>query len=197
MDRSLSAGQGDVMTPKSIGAIELSSIGIGYRVQDEMLKAADVRVLIARTICSGKYFIILGGSVSDVKAAVTAGVKISGEAIIDRLVIPNVHDTVFPALGQSVVLESGEAEALGVVETFSGVSIVAAADAAAKAARVKLFRIHVAMALGGKGFCLMTGTVADCQAGVRAAAAEARDRGLLVSEVVIPRPNEELFQEYI
>ena len=43
------------------------------------------------------------------------------------------------------------------VETFSGVSVLAAADAAAKAARVTLFRIHVAMALGGKGFCLMTG----------------------------------------
>ena len=37
------------------------------------------------------------------------------------------------------------------VETFSGTSVLAAADAAAKAARVNLFRIHVAMALGGKG----------------------------------------------
>ena len=44
------------------------------------------------------------------------------------------------------------------IETFSGTSVLAAADAAAKAARVTLFRIHVAMALGGKGLCLMTGT---------------------------------------
>ena len=48
--------------PKSIGAIELSSIGIGYRVQDAMLKSAVVQILIARTICSGKYFIIIAGS---------------------------------------------------------------------------------------------------------------------------------------
>jgi len=48
-----------------------------------------------------------------------------------------------------------------VVEAFSGVSIIAGADAAAKAARITLFRIHVAMALGGKGFCLMTGAVAN------------------------------------
>jgi microcompartment protein CcmL/EutN len=83
------------------------------------------------------------------------------------------------------------------VETFSGVSVIAAADAAAKAAKVVLFRIHVAMALGGKGFCLMTGSVADVRAGVSAAAAAARERGLLVSEVVIPRPSGELFAEYI
>ena len=41
-------------TPKSIGVIELSSIGVGYRAEDEMLKAASVELLIARTICSGK-----------------------------------------------------------------------------------------------------------------------------------------------
>jgi microcompartment protein CcmL/EutN len=183
--------------PKSIGAIELSSIALGYKIQDDMLDAADVEILIARTICSGKYFIVIGGSVSDVKAAVQVALEAPEESIIDHLVIPNVHEEVFPALGQSVVLESGEAEALGVIETFSGVSIIAAADAAAKAARVKLFRIHVAMALGGKGYCLMTGTVADAEAGVRAGANEARDRGLLVNEVVIARPNRELFAEYI
>jgi bacterial microcompartment shell protein len=184
-------------TPKSIGVIELSSIGIGYQVQDTMLDSATVEVLIARTICSGKYFIVVGGTVSDVRAAIAAGTREADEAIIDTLVIPNVHESIFPALGQSVVIKEGEEEALGVVETFSGTSIIAAADAAAKAARVTLFRIHVAMALGGKGFCLMTGTVADVRAGVSAAAAEARERGLLVSEVVIPRPNRELFAEYL
>jgi len=183
--------------PKSIGAIELSSIGIGYRTQDEMLKAASVEVVIARTICSGKYFIVLGGTVSDVRAAVSAGVRSADEALIDQLVIPNVHESVFPSLGQSVVLEPGQAEALGVIETFSGVSSLAAADAAAKTARVTLFRIHVAMALGGKAFCLMTGSVADVRAGVAAGAAEARRRGLLVSEIVIPRPDEALFSEYL
>ncbi len=184
-------------TPNSIGAIELSSIAVGYRVQDEMLKAASVELLIARTICSGKYLIVIGGAVSDIESAIRRGLEAPAEAIIDSLVIPNVHESVFPALGQSVVLEAGKTGALGVVETFSGVSVIAAADAAAKAARVILFRIHVAMALGGKGFCLMTGSIADVEAGVRAAAAEAADRGLLVSEVVIASPSEELFSEYI
>jgi microcompartment protein CcmL/EutN len=183
--------------PKSIGAIELSSIGVGYRIEDEMLKAASVELLLARTICSGKYLIVLGGSVSDVEAAIHAGLAGAGEAIIDHLVIPNVHQSVFPALGQSVVLGPQHSGALGVVETFSGVSVLAAADAAVKAARVTLFRIHVAMALGGKGLCLLTGSVADVRAGVQAAGDEARRRGLLVSEIVIPRPSRELFAEYL
>jgi microcompartment protein CcmL/EutN len=184
-------------TPTSVGVIELSSIGIGYLIEDEMLKAASVQVLIARTICSGKYIIVVGGSVSDVEAAVQAGLAGAGEAIIDHLICPNVHESVFPALGQSVTLSANEADALGVVETFSGTSVIAAADAAAKAARVTIFRIHVAMALGGKGLCLMTGTVADVRTGVQVAAAEVRRRGLLVSEIVIPRPSPELFGDYL
>ena len=43
----------------------------------------------------------------------------------------------------------------------------------------------------------MTGTVADVRAGVQVAAAEARRRGLLVSEIVIPRPSRELFGDYL
>jgi microcompartment protein CcmL/EutN len=183
--------------PKSVGAIELSSVGIGYQVEDEMLKAASVELLIARTICSGKYLIVIGGSVSDVQAAIQAGLTIADESIIDHLVLPNVHESVFPALGQSVALGPDHSGALGVVETFSGTSALAAADAAAKAARVTLFRIHVAMALGGKGLLLMTGSVANVRAGVQAAAEEARTRGLLVSEIVIPRPSPELLAEYL
>ena len=57
--------------PRSIGAMEFSSIGMGYLAEDEMLKAASVELLIARTICSGKYLVVVGGTVSDVKAAGT------------------------------------------------------------------------------------------------------------------------------
>ena len=185
------------MTPTAVGAIELSSIGVGYQIEDEMLKAASVEMLVARTICSGKYLIIVGGSVSDVESAIHAGATGGGDAVIDHLMVANVHPAVFAALGQSVVLGPEQCDALGIIETFSGVSVLAAADAAAKAARVTIFRIHVAMALGGKGLCLMTGTVADVRAGVQAAAEEARSRGLLVSEVVIPRPSKELFGDYL
>ncbi len=60
-----------------------------------------------------------------------------------------------------------------------------------------LFRIHVAMAMGGKGLCLMTGSVADVRAGMQAAADVVRQRGLLVSEVVIPAQAGSLFADYL
>ncbi|MEW6742368.1 MAG: BMC domain-containing protein [Planctomycetota bacterium] len=189
---------------ESIGALELTSIGLGLAAQDAMLKAADVQVVLARTICSGKYLIAVTGRVADVTASVDAGIEAIPDGLIDHAVIPQIHPAVFKALGQSVELEltpRGEreaaAKALGVVETFSGVSVLEAADAAAKAARVTLLRIHLAMALGGKGYLLMAGSVPDVQAAVEAGAAVARHKGLLVSAVTIAGPSRELYAEYI
>jgi len=182
---------------EAIGMIETTSVGIGYQVQDAMLKAADVELVLGRTICSGKFINLVTGTVAAVEASVADGREAALEGLIDSIIIPNVHPSVFQAMGQSVMLDPADARALGIIETFSAASVLEAADAAAKAAGVTLFRIHLAMALGGKGFVLMTGSVADCTAGVQAGAATAREKGLLVSEVVIPGPRRELYQEYI
>jgi len=182
---------------EAIGMIELTSVGVGYQVQDAMLKAADVALVLGRTICSGKYINLVTGSIADVQASMAAGLDAAPDGVIDHITIPNVHPSVFPALGQSVQLTEPKYGAIGVVETYSAASILEAADAAAKAAAIILFRIHLAMALGGKGFCLMAGTVANCRTGVDTAAEVARAKGLLVSAVVIPGPSKELYQEYI
>lgn len=182
---------------QAIGMIELSSIGIGFEVEDAMLKASLVRLLIARTICSGKYVVVVGGEVADVQSSVDAGLTICQEAVIDHMVIPNVHESVFPALSQSVPLSPNHIGAMGIVETFTVSCILEAADAAAKAADVTLFRIHLAMAVGGKGFMQVTGDVSAVKAAIEAAAHIAKQRGALVSRVVIPAPRPELFGEYI
>ena len=181
----------------AIGMIEMSSIALGYEVEDAMLKAANVELLVARTICSGKFIVVVGGEVADVRSSVDAGLNVAQDSVIDQLVIPNVHESVFPALSQNVELAKDQIQALGVVEAFTVASILEAADAAAKAAEVTLFRIHVAMAIGGKGFLQITGDVAATRAAVEAAAALVAERGVLVSQVVIPAPRPELFNEYI
>ena len=54
------------MTKNAIGIVELSSIAAGYSSSDEMLKAANVDMLLARSICSRKYMVMVGGDVADV-----------------------------------------------------------------------------------------------------------------------------------
>ncbi|HPO08823.1 MAG TPA: BMC domain-containing protein, partial [bacterium] len=87
--------------------------------------------------------------------------------------------------------------ALGIVETFSASSAIESADAAVKAGDVDLFRIHLAMAVGGKGFFQVTGDVDAVRAAVNAGVEIASGKGLLVSQVVIPAPRAELFREFL
>jgi microcompartment protein CcmL/EutN len=181
----------------ALGMLELSSIGIALFVQDAMLKAADVKLLLARTICSGKYIVMVGGDTTEVESSVNAGRAASSEALIDDLIIPNVDKRLFPAISGAVHIKEEHKDALGILEAFSVTSIIEGADAAMKAANVNLFKIHVAMAIGGKGFLLLGGALADVEVAIEAGARHIAKRGLLVSRVVIPRPEPELFQELI
>jgi len=182
---------------RSVGLVEVSSIATGYLALDAMLKAASVDLLLARTICSGKYLIVVGGDVASVQSSVDAGAAQCRGSLIERRVVTKVHPSVFPAIGLSVEAVPEKIKALGLIETFSAASIVDVADAAAKAADVVLFRIHLAMAVGGKGFVVLTGDIASVEAAVAAGAAAASDEGILVGKVVIPGPAKELFREFV
>lgn len=179
----------------AIGGVELSSVARGLDCADAMLKAAPVRILLSRSICPGKYIVLVSGEVGPVNAAVEAGSSRAAQALVDQFVIPNIHPEVFPAIeGTSVVQDL---ESLGVIEAFSVSALIEAADAAVKAAPVKLMEIRLAMALGGKAFVTLTGPVAAAETAVGAGAAAVAKKGLLVDKVVIPQPRPELLRELI
>lgn len=180
---------------KAIGIVETSSIAKGFEIADTILKAANVRIVVNRTICPGKYMVLIGGDVDAVQASIEAGVKVAAHTLVDQFVIPNVHPAVFPAI--SGVTHLPELKALGVIEAFSVASVIEAADAAVKASNVQLLNIHLAMAIGGKGFVSLTGDVASVSEAVEVAAAVVQRRGLLVEKVVIPAPRPEIVSEFV
>ncbi len=183
------------MAKNSIGLIELSSVAAGYQVTDAMLKAADTELILSRSICSGKYMVMVRGDVSAVEASVEAGKALGDFSLIDSFVIPNVHESIFPAIGGTSKVEV--LEALGIIEAFSVASLIEGADAAAKSANVQLIEVRLAMALGGKAFVTLTGDVAAVQNAVDVGAKLIGKKGLLVNFVVIPRPRPELLSDMI
>ena len=183
------------MAKNSIGLIELTSIAAGFQACDAMLKTSDVDLVLSRSICSGKYMVMVRGDVAAVEAAVSAGRTAGHFSVIDSFVIPNLHESVFPAIAGSTKVEA--LEALGIVESFSVASLIEGADVAVKAANVQLIEIRLAMALGGKAFVTLTGNVAAVESAVEAGAQVVGQKGLLVNKVVIPRPRPELLNEMI
>src|SRR5256884_5046277 len=146
------------MAKNSIGLIELTSIASGFLACNAMLKAANVDLVLSRSICSGKYMVMVRGDVAAVEAAVAAGVAGTRFSVIDSFVIPNLHEAVFPAISGVTKVEM--LEALGIVESFSVASLIEGADAAGKSAHGTLIQSRPGVALGGKGFVTLTGGVA-------------------------------------
>lgn len=183
------------MELNSLGLVEMSSIAAGMEAADIMLKTSEVELIMSRAICSGKYMVLIGGDVAAVQTAVETASLTIDYAIIDTFVIPNIHKDIFPALSGHTDVK--ELQSLGILESFSVASLIEGADAAVKSASVQLLEIRLAMALGGKAFCTITGDVAAVQSAIDAGAKLISEKGLLVNKVVIAQPRKELLSELI
>lgn len=174
----------------ALGALEIFSIPKGIEAGDAMLKAANVELVSASTVCAGKYVVVIHGAVDAVKASVDAGVQVGGSKVIDSLVIPNID----PQVPKAIVACSdvGDVAAVGTIELFSVCSAIAAADAAVKAARVQLIEVRLGRGLGGKSFLVLTGDVSSVKAATQAAGEAETSEGLVSDITVIPSPHPDL-----
>ena len=183
------------MEKNAIGLLELTSIAKGIEATDIMLKASDVELLMSRSICSGKYMVLVRGDVAACSSSLKAGERTGGECVADSTLIPNLHEQVLPAISQAAPLE--KVEALGIIEGFNVATLIEAADAAVKSAEVDLLEIRLAMALGGKAFAVLSGSVAAVTAAVETGKMVLADKGLLTNYAVIPSPKKELVEELL
>jgi microcompartment protein CcmL/EutN len=180
---------------KTIGLIELNSIARGIEVADEMLKSAEVNLLLAKTVCPGKYVILVTGNVGAVEAAINHGMAYGKQYVVNKLLLPNVHPQVIPAINASGNV--GKLRDLGILEFFSIASVIIAADAAAKSASVELIEVRLGVGIGGKAFITLTGDVSSVKNAVTVGANTAIGSGMLVNKAVIAAPSKELLQHLL
>ncbi|HMM21116.1 MAG TPA: BMC domain-containing protein [Selenomonadales bacterium] len=176
----------------AIGLLEIKTVTRGIEAADQMLKSANVELVMAQPLCPGKYVIMVTGDVGAVQSAVRTGKTVGADSVVDEFVLPNVHPGVYPALAGCTDVK--ELKALGVIESFSVASAITAADAAAKAAPVELVEIRLARGMGGKAVVLLTGDVGAVTAAVRTGSAMIEDSGFLVDRLVIAAPHKALHE---
>ncbi len=170
--------------------LEFESIAIGIRAGDAMAKRAPIRTLHAGTVHPGRYLVLAGGEVGDLEEAREAAWEAGRESLRDEIFLPDVAPAVVSAL-------TGERrhrheEALGVFETVSVPAVIRASDRAVKGALIDLLEIRLADGLGGKGYALFGGEVADVEAAIDLAEESLARRDLLVARVVIPQLHGEM-----
>ena len=84
--------------------------------------------------------------------------------------------------------------ALGIIETYSGASIIKAADAAVKAAKVEIVDLRLSRGMGGKGVVMLTGEVGDVTAAVESGSDYAIQQGLFSSKSIMAAPHKDLWE---
>lgn len=174
---------GSLPSVEALAVVEIGSVPRGAVVADGVLKMAPVRLLFAGEISPGKFLVLFGGDVGPTRVSHARGVELAGDFRVDDLLLPQLHPGVLPALEQRVPEE--EADALGTLETETVAATIAAADRAAKAARIRLRKIRLAQGLGGRAFLYLTGALPDVEAAVSAGRAAAGDR--LRDWSIVPR----------
>ena len=172
----------------AIGTVELNSVASGVVAGDEMLKSADVKLLMAQPVCPGKYVLLVTGDTSSVETAVEAG----RDKVVDSIIISSIAPEVIPAIMRSTAPK--QREAVGVIETYSLASAILAADYAVKSSAIDLIEVRLGRGLGGKAFVLITGNISDVTTAADTAKIQLGKEGMILNIEVIPSLHKEMYQ---
>ena len=181
--------QGRDDSDPALALIELSSIARGYPVADAMVKKAQVALAECRPVSPGKFLVLVTGQVAAVDEAFRAGLAIAGDRLIDKLFLPHAHPQIIPAVGGAI--PPAAIDSFAAVETTTVAASILAADAAVKAAAVRIVEMQLARGIGGKAYFSLSGPLAEIEAAVEAAAG-AITADLLTATEIIAAPHEDL-----
>jgi len=179
------------MIEPALALVEFGSIAAGIQAADAMVKRAPIDVIKTGTVQPGKYLVLIGGMVADVEESLAAGREVGAAAVVDYILLPQVHPEVVEAVGGGRVPEVNDS--LGVIETTTVAASIHAADAGIKGAEVHLVEVRLADGLGGKGIVLFSGLVADVEAAIEIGVGVLERPELLVRQVVIPQLHAEMW----
>lgn len=182
------------MSDQAVAILEFGSISAGIVAGDAMVKASPVASIYAGTVHPGRYLVLVGGDTASVEIAVATGRDTGGDDVGDWVFLPDIHSDVTAAIVADVSSAELGAEALGIVETSTVPAVIDAADAGAKAGEVTVSAVRLADGLGGKGYVLFSGTVAEVDAAVDAAAARSGSHQTLVRSDVIAQLHDDMAQ---
>lgn len=177
---------------QAVALFEFESISAGIVAGDAMVKASPLGAIYAGTVHPGKYLVLVTGDTASVAMAVDVGNDVGREAVSDVVFLADIHPSVPQAIRANSARAAVGDEALGIVETSSVAAAMDAADAGVKAADARLAAIRLGDGLGGKGYVLFTGIVAEVEASLEAAVARAEGHGTLVRSDLIAQLHEEM-----
>ena len=170
---------------EALALVELDSIARGYAVMDGLAKRAQVTVRWAYPVTPGKFLRLFAGSVAPIEEAMDAAAELASSSLRASMLLPQVHPGLLAAIGG--LFDDRAPAAVAIVELSQVAATLETADLALKSAEVGLLKMHLAQGIGGKGYFILCGQLADVEAAV-AAIDECPLREFVVAVELIPNP---------
>ncbi len=160
---------------------------------DAVVKKAPVTIHVSQPMSPGHFIIVFSGGVAEVEESLEEGIREAGDFLLGNVFLPQIHPQVPQAITGAFEAQAPDLEAIAILETFTVATTIVAADAACKAAPVRLVQMRLGQGLGGKAFFMMTGELHDLEAGVEAAE-ESIGMESVMNREVIPRPHPDFIE---
>jgi len=185
------------MASEALGMIETKGLVSLIEGTDAALKSANVEIVGWDKAGSAMVTTFIKGDVAAVKAALDAAAEAAGRVgqVLSVHIIARPHDELAgllpkPKAKDKTAASTGNASAIGLIETKGWVGLVEATDAAGKAANVEVVKT---IQIGGAFVTtIVRGDVGSVKAAIDAASTAAGKVGELISAHVIARPHSDL-----
>jgi len=173
----------------AIAVLEFKDIAVGMVATDALLKRSPIAFVKCGTISRGRFLTLIGGTTAAVEEAVSEGLAVGGDSVLDHVLLADVHPQLYEGiLGQRRAVGTGS---VAVIETGTVSANVRAAELALKGTPVELIEIRLAdTGLSGKGFSIFQGDLHDIEAAVEIADGFLQRAGVEATHRIISAPHE-------
>jgi microcompartment protein CcmL/EutN len=176
----------------NLAVVEFKSIARGIFTTDAMLKAADVSLVMASTLCPGKYLTIIEGETSAVESSLKIADEIGGKEVFSSEVINAISSKVIDAINGK--LQSTADGSIAIIESMQMANLISSADEVVDAVPIEFVDFRLARGCGVNCFYIFSGELSSVQEGAKVASQYLRSRGALLAFRVIAGPDIEVWR---
>ena len=180
---------------KSIGAIEFKSIAKGIEVSNEIIKKFSVEVLYLKSICPGKFLIIVSGQTSYVNECIDYGLEFGNGYIVDSFVINAIAQEIIYGF-KNKYEKLDNINSIGVVETNKVCAGIKMLDKTLKFGDVSLVKLQMSFAIGGKLVYIVSGDLSSLQYALEESKATVKEKEIIYI-TIIPSVDEKIIKSLI
>lgn len=176
----------------NVAVIEFKSISRGMLVTDEILKASQVRLLLATALCPGKYLTIVSGDVAAVEKSVSVADRLGGRHVYSSYVVSGIGNEIMDAISGKYVPEINDS--IAIIESQNMANIINAADISIDSAEVDIVELRLGKGCGVNSFYIITGKLEAVKEAAGNAAGFLSENGSLLAYRIIAKPDRDLLR---